>query len=206
MMSFSTWFAFSLLMTAIAYTPGPMTMFSMSSSVRNGFYYTIPAIAGGSCAYLTQMTVVYLGLGVIVQKSIIVFNTIKWAGVLYLVILAIKNWRQSANDSNFKETVSEVSSSRQFSLGFATGMSNPKSVLVFTVLFPQFIDPAHYTNHFITLATSFFIIQGSSAAAYALFGAKVFLWMRKRKLTHIQNKVTAAILFLAGGMLAFSKK
>ena len=81
MMSFSTWFAFFLLMTAIAYTPGPMTMFSMSSSVRNGFYRTLPAIAGGSFAYLTQMAVVYLGLGVIVQKSMLVFNTIKWAGM-----------------------------------------------------------------------------------------------------------------------------
>ena len=206
MMSLSTWFTFFLLMTTIAYTPGPMTMFSMSSSVRNGFYRTLPAIAGGSFAYLTQMAVAYLGLGVIVQKSMLVFNTIKWAGVLYLVILAIKNWRQSANDSDFKDTVSEVSSSRQFSLGFATGMSNPKSVLVFTVLFPQFIYPAHYTSDFITLAISFFFIQGSSAVAYALFGANVFLWMRKRSLTHIQSKVTAAILFVAGGMLACSEK
>ncbi len=206
MMSFSTWFTFFLLMTAIAYTPGPMTMFSMSSSVRNGFYRTLPAIAGGSFAYLTQMGVVYLGLGVIVQESVLVFNTIKWAGVLYLFILAIKNWRQSANASGFKDIVSGVSSSRQFSLGFATGMSNPKSVLVFTVLFPQFIDPVHYTNQFLTLSISFFFIQGSSAIAYALFGAKVFLWMKQRSLTHIQNKATAVILFLAGGMLACSEK
>ena len=206
MMSFSTWFAFFLLMTAIAYTPGPMTMFSMSSSVRNGFYRTLPAIAGGSFAYLTQMVVVYFGLGVIVQKSMIVFNTIKWAGVLYLVILAVRNWRQSAERYGLNDTIAEVSLTRRFSMGFATGMSNPKSVLVFTVLFPQFIDPAHYTNHFITLAISFFFIQGSSAVAYALFGANVFLWMRKRNLTHIQSKVTAAILLLAGGMLACSEK
>ncbi len=206
MMSFSTWFTFFLLMTAIAYTPGPMTMFAMSSSVRNGFYRTLPAIAGGSCAYMTQMAVVYLGLGVIVQQSMLVFNTIKWAGVVYLFILAVKNWRQSANGSRFDEPAAEASWPRRFSLGFATGMSNPKSVLVFTVLFPQFIDPAHYTNHFITLAVSFFFIQGSSAIAYALFGARVFRWMRHKGLTHIQNRVTAVILFIAGGILACSEK
>lgn len=89
-MNFSTWLTFFLLMTAIAYTPGPITMFSMSSSVQNGFYRTLPAIAGGSFSYLTQMAVVYLGLGVIVQESMLVFKTIKWAGVLYLFILAIK--------------------------------------------------------------------------------------------------------------------
>jgi homoserine/homoserine lactone efflux protein len=206
MMSFNTWFTFFLIMTAIAYTPGPMTMFSMSSSVRNGFYRTLPAIAGGSSAYLTQMAVVYLGLGVIVQKSMLIFNTIKWAGVFYLFILAMRNWRQSADGDGLKATVSAVSLPRQFSLGFATGMSNPKSVLVFTVLFPQFIDPLHYTTHFITLAISFFFIQGSSAIAYALFGAKVFHWMNQRGLTHIQNKATAVILFLAGGLLACSRK
>jgi homoserine/homoserine lactone efflux protein len=206
MMGLSAWFTFSILMTIIAYTPGPMTLFSMSSSVRNGFSPTLPAIAGGSFAYFTQMVVVYLGLGVIVQQSALVFNAIKWAGVLYLFVLAIKNWRQAASGSTFDDAVAEVSPSRQFSLGFATGMSNPKSVLVFTVLFPQFIDPAHYTSHFITLAVSFFIIQGSSAIAYALFGAKVFLWMRQKHLSHIQNKVTAGILLVAGGMLACSQK
>jgi homoserine/homoserine lactone efflux protein len=206
MMSVGTWFTFFLLMTAIAYTPGPMTMFSMSSSVRNGFYHTLPAIGGGSFAYIVQMGVVYLGLGAIVQESVLVFSAIKWAGVLYLFILAIKNWRQPSSDGGFTDAAAEVSFPRQFSLGFATGMSNPKSVLVFTVLFPQFIDPAHYTNHFITLSISFFFIQGSSAVAYALFGARVFLWMRQRCLTHIQSKATAVILFLAGGMLACSEK
>lgn len=170
-MSLSTWFTFFLLMSAIVYSPGPMTMFAMSSSVRSGFYLTVPAIVGGSCADMTQMAVVYPGLGVIVQESVLVFNAIKWAGVAYLLVLAVKNWRGSARGGRVDDVVAGVSSSRQFSLGFATGMSNPKSVLVFTVLFPKFIDPSHYTAHFITLTTSFLFIQGSSAVAYALFGA-----------------------------------
>ena len=142
----------------------------------------------------------------IVQESVLVFNAIKWAGVAYLFVLAVKNWRRSARGVDVDDTVAAVSVSRQFSLGFATGMSNPKSVLVFTVLFPQFIDPAHYSGHFITLAVSFFFIQGSSAVAYALFGARVFQWLRRRALTHIQHRATAVILFLAGGMLACSEK
>jgi len=189
-----------------AYTPGPMTMFSMSSSVRIGFFRTIPGIFGGSVAYIIQMIVVYGGLGVIVQNSMLVFNTIKWAGVIYLIILGIKNWCHSINDEDVTDTASSVSMLKQFSLGWATGMSNPKSVLVFTVLFPQFITPVHYTSHFVILAVSFFIIQGSSAVVYALFGAKAFLWIRQRQLTNIQNKITAAILFFAGGILAISKK
>ncbi len=206
MMQVSTWFAFFVMMTAIAYTPGPMTMFAMSSSVKHGFYRTLPGIFGGSAAYMIQMVVVYLGLGVIVQNSTLVFNTIKWVGVIYLILLGIKNWRQSVQDMEMTHTGLPVSPVKQFSLGCATGMSNPKSVLVFTVLFPQFIQPDHYTAHFAVLAASFFVIQGSSALAYALFGARVFKWLRQRNLAHVQNRITAVILFCAGGILAVSKK
>ena len=205
-MPFSTWFAFFLVMTAIAYTPGPMTMFSMSSSVRYGFFRTLPGIFGGSCAYLTQMIVVYLGLGVVVQNSTLVFNAIKWAGVVYLIVLGLKNWRAKVSHAGDMELSDTIHPLKQFSLGFATGMSNPKSVLVFTVLFPQFIQARHYTAHFLILAVSFFFIQGSSALAYALFGARVFQWMRQNALETLQNRITAVILFLAGGLLAFSRK
>lgn len=205
-MTFHSWVTFVVMMTAIAYTPGPMTMFSMSSSVRNGFYKTLPGIAGGSVAYILQMIVVYLGLGVIVQNSTLVFNTIKWFGVIYLILLGIKNWCQSITELETINTSLNVSLFKQFSMGWATGMSNPKSVLVFTVLFPQFIDPDQYSNHFAILAATFFIIQGSSAFAYAMFGAKVYQWMRERNLARIQNKITATILFFAGGILALSNK
>jgi len=49
-MQLSAWFAFFVMMTAIAYTPGPMTLFSMSSGVKHGFYRTLPGIFGGSAA------------------------------------------------------------------------------------------------------------------------------------------------------------
>ena len=205
-MSLNVWFAYVVVMTLIAYTPGPMTMFSMSSSVRNGFVRTLPAIAGGSCAYVTQMVIVYLGLGVIVQNSVVVFEAIKWVGVAYLLILALKCWRCGQSGGDIEGVMTRTPLGRQFCLGYVTGMSNPKSVLVFTVLFPQFIEPAYYTLHFGILAVSFFFIQSSSAVTYALFGARLFLWLRKKALTHIQNKVTALILFCAAGVLATSEK
>ena len=205
-MTLTAWFTFFLMMTLIAYTPGPMTMFSMSSSIRHGFYRTLPGIFGGSVAYMLQMAIVYLGLGIVVQNSSIVFNAIKWAGVGYLIFLGIKNWKSSIQQIDVVGSNSSIHPVKQFCLGFATGMSNPKSVLVFTVLFPQFIIPEHYTYHFLILAVSFFFIQGSSALIYALFGARVFYWMRERNLGTLQNKLTAGILFAAGGILSLSKK
>ena len=205
-MSLSAWFPFFLMMTAIAYTPGPMTMFSMSTSLRHGFFKTLPGIFGGSAAYMVQMAVAYLGLGMVVQNSVVVFNAIKWAGVVYLIILGVKNWQARPTRDRPENPAGPVHPVKLFGLGFATGMSNPKSVLVFTVLFPQFIAPDHYTAHFLILAVSFFFIQGSSAVAYALFGARVFRWLQARHLERIQTRMTAAILFAAGGLLALSRK
>lgn len=205
MMEFSAWFTYFLLMTAIAYTPGPMTLFSMSSSVRNGFARTVPAIAGGSSAYIIQMAIVYLGLGAIVQSSMLVFGAIKWAGVVYLLVLGVKNWRKAVQQID-EPGKRAVSLKKQYWAGFLTGMSNPKSIIVFTALFPQFIDPARYTSDFLVLAVSFFFIQGSSAVSYALFGAQIFTWMHRKGIAHIQNRVTAVVLFVAGGMLAATEK
>ncbi|MDD3313419.1 LysE family translocator [Pseudodesulfovibrio sp.] len=205
-MAFGSWFTYCLLMTAIAYTPGPMTMFSMSSSVRYGFARTLPAIAGGSCAYLTQMLIVYLGLGVVVQGSALVFNAIKWAGVAYLLVLAVRNWRSRGIGSNVEVEATPSPPAKRWLMGYVTGMSNPKSILVFTVLFPQFIEPARYTLHFVILAATFFVLQGSSAVSYALFGARVFRWLRSRCLTHLQTRLTAVILLCAAGVLATSEK
>jgi len=206
MMDITTWLTYFLLMTAIVYTPGPMTLFSMSSSVRNGFAATLPAIAGGSSAYMVQMAVVYFGLGVVVQNSLVIFNIIKWTGVAYLVVLGVKNWRLAVKSLHETRGVRAASVRRQYSLGFLTGMSNPKSVIVFTVIFPQFIDPARYTADFLTLAATFAVLQICSAVSYALFGARVFAWMYERGLGGVQNKVTAVVLFLAGGVLAVSEK
>ncbi|MGE4506236.1 MAG: LysE family translocator [Desulfovibrionaceae bacterium] len=201
-MTLANWLTYLLIMTVIAYTPGPMTLFSMSSSIRNGFARTVPAMAGGSAAYMVQMAVVYLGLGVVVQHSLVLFGVIKWTGVAYLLVLGLRNWRQAARAMSLRGSGPAASRRRQFALGLLTGMSNPKSILVFTVLFPQFIDPARYTVDFLTLAATFAVVQLSSAAAYALFGARVFTWLQRKGLAHVQHRVTALILFLAGGMLA----
>ncbi|SKA76886.1 homoserine/homoserine lactone efflux protein [Paucidesulfovibrio gracilis DSM 16080] len=205
-MSFELWITAFVLLAFIAYTPGPMTMFSMSTSLRNGFGKTLPAIAGGSSAYLTQMLIVYLGLGVVVQSSCLVFNAIKWVGVAYLLVLAVRNWNADVTIADEVGSVPPPPLARRFFMGYATGMSNPKSILVFTVLFPQFIEPEHYTLHFAILASSFCVVQACSAMSYALFGAKAFRWLQRRCLTHLQSRVTAMILACAAGFLATSEK
>jgi homoserine/homoserine lactone efflux protein len=206
-MALSTWLAYALLMTVIAYTPGPMTLFCMSSGVRHGFWRTAPGILGGSSAYILQMCIVYVGLGAAVQSSQMFFQIIKWAGVVYLFVLGVKNWRAASSLMNLRETACPVSARKQFALGFATGMSNPKSILVFTALFPQFIRPeGNYTLQFLILGVSFFVLQLSSAGTYAACGSRIVNWLVRRRMAHLQGRVTGGILFLAGGALAFSRR
>ncbi|UZP67133.1 LysE family translocator [Desulfovibrio mangrovi] len=206
-MALSTWIAYALIMTVIAYTPGPMTLFSMSSGVRHGFWRTLPGIMGGSSAYIIQMCIVYVGLGAAVQSSQIFFQSIKWAGVAYLFVLGIRNWRAASSLLDISERVCPVSARKQYALGFATGMSNPKSILVFTALFPQFIRPeGNYTLQYLILGVSFFVLQLSSASTYAACGSRIVNWLVRRRMAHMQGRVTGGILFLAGGALALSRR
>ena len=207
-MELSTWLSYCLVMTAIAYTPGPMTMFSMASGVRHGLARTVPGIFGGSCAYLAQMAIVFFGLGAVVQASTTLFHTIKWIGVAYLLVLGARAWRSRPGKGRGAGFNGRYRAGRQFALGFATGMSNPKSILVFTVLFPHFIDPSGgYASQFAILAATFFVVQGSSAFTYAMFGGRAMDWLARRgKKTANGNKATGAILIAAGGILAFTER
>ena len=204
-MELHTWLAFCAVMTAIAYCPGPMTLFAMSSSVRYGLKRTLPGVVGGSAAYAVQCGVVYVGLGAIVANSAALFAAIKWFGVAYLFWLGVKQWRAGSIRLDAPGHVPAVTARTQFVRGFLTGMSNPKSILVFTALFPQFIDPAGpYTSQFFALYAAFFALQGSSALVYALFGARLYAWLIRRDLARVQGKVTGGVLFTAGGLLALS--
>lgn len=206
-MQLSTWFAFVLLAVVIAYSPGPISLLCISSGVRCGFVRSLPLVAGCSLSYILLMTAACVGLGAVVQSSMVVFQCLKWGGAAYLFYLGWKNWRSRTGLAEQAAQVRVGCVRRQFASGFFTGISNPKAILTFTALFPQFIDPAgDYVLQFFVMGASFFVIQIVSSLTFAASGAKIVEWLRRRKLEHLQGRVTGGILFVAGGALALARR
>jgi threonine/homoserine/homoserine lactone efflux protein len=132
--------AFAALSFAIIVVPGPSVMFIVSRGVALGRRVALITALGNSAGVYVQMVFVALGLGAIVGRSIAVFNGIKLAGALYLVWLGIQAIRHRRDLGRTLDTAQTAGSSRSvFVEGFIVGVTNPKAIVFFAAILPQFI-------------------------------------------------------------------
>jgi len=165
--------------------PGPSQLLMISNSLSHGWKKSSATIAGDLIANSLQMLAAGYGVALLISESATVLYSIKWGGVIYLIYVGIKTYRAVPTALTGNEI--SASSRRLFLQGFLTSASNPKAVLFFAALFPQFINP---TEQILPQL----IILGSTYLAIA-FG-------RLRQNTQLLNKVSGCMMIGAAGLLA----
>lgn len=87
--------------------------------------------------------------------------------------------------------------------GFIVGASNPKAILFFTALFPQFIDPqAELFTQYAIFASTFMIMELSWLCFYAYLGAKSSTWILAKGRAKLFNRLTGGVFVGAGAWLS----
>ena len=97
-MQWDLWLAFVGASIAISVSPGAGAIQSMATGLTHGLRRGYWSIAGLQIGLMTQLAVVAVGLGAAVAKSVLAFTVIKWIGVVYLVYLAVRQWRTTPSD------------------------------------------------------------------------------------------------------------
>jgi len=170
-MNIELWLVYVGTVLAYMATPGPSHILMLSNSLSNGFNRSIATALGDLSANLLQMAAASFGLAAIVQSSQQFFFYIKWAGVLYLVYLGIKLIRAGQFDLT---NGSQRSRKSLYWQGFITSAANPKAVIFFAALFPQFINLSNpLWPQFIVLSLSYLIIDGVFLCSYGKFADAV---------------------------------
>lgn len=177
-MTFETWVIYVLTVLALMSTPGPSQLLMLSNGGVHGFKRSLSTAAGDLSANTLQMLAAGLGLAAIVTTSATALSVIKWVGVVYLIWLGIRMFRHAKPDSTDKPEQRKKASLRTLWLqGFLTSAANPKAVVFFAALFPQFITgEASFWSQFLTLSVTYLFIDGLFLSAYGL-GAS---WIVKR--------------------------
>jgi homoserine/homoserine lactone efflux protein len=147
-MTFKTWLLFLVMETALSLSPGPAVFYVVSQGARGALRRSLPAAAGIIGANAFYFTLSATSLGAIIAASARFFAIAKWVGAAYLVYLGIKALR-SAGSSHavaLGETMpAEQGDRRRVFLGALTlQLANPKALLFFLALLPQFIDPTQF--------------------------------------------------------------
>lgn len=121
--------------------PGPSVLFVVSRGVALGRRAALATVIGNELGLLVQCTVVALGLGAIVERSIVAYTAIKLIGAAYLVYLGVQAFRHRHRLAAALDPGVEPVSSRKIVLeGLVVGVTNPKGFLIFAAVLPQFVD------------------------------------------------------------------
>ena len=144
-MTFNTWLLFLVMETALSLSPGPAVFYVVSQGVRGALRRSLPAAAGIISANAIYFTLSATSLGAIIAASARFFTIAKWIGAAYLIYLGIKALRsaQSTQAVSLGGTAAGSGGDlRGVYLGALTlQLANPKALLFFLALLPQFIDP-----------------------------------------------------------------
>jgi threonine/homoserine/homoserine lactone efflux protein len=137
---------FGLAAFIIIVIPGPSVVFTVGRALAYGRGVALATVAGNTLGLVTIVLLVALGLGVVVQESIVVFTVLKLGGAAYLVWLGYEAVRRRkeflAYDDPEMLGGSPMTWARAIRQGYVVGASNPKGYMMLAAVLPQFVDRA----------------------------------------------------------------
>lgn len=169
-MQIETWTLYVLTVLALMSTPGPSQLLMLTNSGVHGFERSLATAAGDLSANALQMLAAGLGLAAIIAASATALTVIKWAGVTYLIWLGVRMIRRAKPDETAaKRQQKRASLKTLWVQGFLTSAANPKAVVFFAALFPQFITAdAPFWPQFLILSATYLVMDGLFLSAYGL--------------------------------------
>jgi threonine/homoserine/homoserine lactone efflux protein len=171
---------FALLSFALILVPGPNVLFVISRSLMLGRAAGVATAAGGQIGIYVQVAAVAFGVGALVQRSVAVFTVIKLAGAAYLVYLGVQGIRNRRRLSTALESAAQRKSVRRIVYdGILVGASNPKAIIFFLAVLPQFVDrPAgHVPEQMLLLGGIFLAIAVLCDSSWALAAGTARSWL-----------------------------
>ncbi|MCG9125451.1 LysE family translocator [Laribacter hongkongensis] len=168
---------FLLLAGLTVLTPGPGVLMTLTNAMRYGLRSTFGGILGVACGALLAST----SLGVLLATSAVGFTLLKLLGAAYLVYLGIRFWRTPP--FVFHElALHQASFRRRFAEGMSLQLTNPKVIIFFLSILPQFIDPAaDYRWQFCLLVASYGVLVLLIHTVYALGAGRARLWLASER-------------------------
>lgn len=200
-MELSTWLLFLSIALVAIISPGPAVLLSVTNSLTHGFTKSVFSSLGNIIGIFAVSSAAALGLGAVLQTSILLFTALKIFGAIYLIYLGISQWKSKHNifEKPIETSKSNQGIRKSFVQGFLVAISNPKAILFFTALFPQFIDLSkHIFVQFIILTTTFMFFSFTILLIYALSAHSAKGWFAKSNRAIWLNRISGTVFITFG--------
>lgn len=209
-MSFEFFLIYSATVFVASIVPGPSMLLALTHGMKYGAKRTIVSALGNVSVTLLQAAISIAGLGAILLASEGLFNIIKWAGAAYLIYMGGSIWCSPnifVSEESRSHPPSKAPLRKMYLQAAFVTAGNPKAIVFFTAVFPQFIDPnVAYIPQFGMLMGTGGIIAFGCFMVYAIGGQKIVTLFSRATVGKYINKIIGGTFIGAGIGLASSNK
>jgi len=173
---------FALASFILIAIPGPGVLFVIGRALAHGRGTALASVAGHSAGNCVVAVCMAFGIGAIVESSATVFTVIKLAGAAYLVWLGIQAFRRRGSLVRvLTEAAAPRGGAQSVREGFMVGVTNPKAVILFAAVLPQFVDRAagHVPAQMLILSALSVAIGLASDSCYGMAASTVRSWFAR---------------------------
>ena len=199
-MTWQVWLLFVMTEAVLSITPGPAVLYVLSQAMRRGPGKSVWASWGILSANALYFTLSATSLGAVIVASYKLFFLIKWLGAAYLVYLGLRSLFAKASVLSLPESRGESRTGpRILRDGFFLQAANPKALLFFTAILPQFIDARrNVVFQILVLGISSFVVEFFVLSAYGQLAGRALSAARSPRFEKLTNRVAGSLLIGAG--------
>ncbi len=174
--------AFALMSLVLIVIPGPSVLFVIGRALAHGRGTALTSVLGNSIGAYALIVAVAFGVGSVVERSAVVFLALKLAGAAYLVYLGVKAFRHRGSlRAALAAAVPGRGRLRALREGVTVGVTNPKTIVFFAAVLPQFVDrgQGHVPLQMLVLGLVFCLIAVASDTLWGLIAATARGWFAR---------------------------
>jgi len=199
-MAFGNWALFLALALAAVLTPGPAMLAILGHALANGARPTIPVVLGNATGAVILIGASVAGLAALLASVPYGLLVLKWFGALYLAWLALRVWRKPAPGPS--QPAAPPAGSR-YGTGVMIALSNPKALLFFGAVLPQFVDPTRPAMaQFAVMATTFTLLELAATGVVTFAAHGLAPLLRRAGVASAIRIASSAIMLAAAALIA----
>jgi threonine/homoserine/homoserine lactone efflux protein len=203
--------SYALVSAVLIAVPGPSVLFAIGRALSQGRASALATVVGNACGVYVVAALIAVGLGSLVARSDSLFMVVKYIGAAYLVYLGTQAVRHRHRLALAMQSQSmDISRRRSARQGFLVGLTNPKALIMFGAVLPQFVDRSagHVPVQMLELAFVSFAIALVSDSIWVLSAAGFRRWFVRspRRLAAIGGAGGLAIIAVGVSVAATGRK
>ena len=188
----------------IILAPGPSVLFVIARAIAWGRATAVATVAGNVMGAFSLSVVVAVGLGPILQRSDLAFTSVQVLGGCYLVYLGITAIRHSQIHASDMTNQGDVRPSKWKSMreGFWVGALNPKGIVFFAAILPQFLDreAGKVTSQLILMGAIFAVLAFFSDGGWGILAGTIRNWLATEMRRLVKMRITGGTVMIILGL------